>query len=92
MNFGTVVRFSHEIILINHAEPNQASYFVRSNGVFVITVIVITEFDCIIQLCQLLYFGAFASKAIGQKTSKILKATAGPKMFLKLTRVFESFV
>ncbi len=32
--------------MVKHAKPNQQTYFVRDNYVFVITVIVITEFDC----------------------------------------------
>jgi len=36
----------HEILLIKDAEPNQQLHFVRYNREFVITVIVITEFDC----------------------------------------------
>ena len=46
VNFEKVVRYKHEVFLIKHAEPNQATNFVRCNRVFVITVIVITEFDC----------------------------------------------
>ncbi len=46
VNFQKVVRYNHEDLLIKHAEPNQTTYFVRYNRVFVITVIVITEFDC----------------------------------------------
>ena len=45
-----VVRYNHEIILIKHAKPNQVCYYVRYNRVFVITVIVITEFDCMLFL------------------------------------------
>ncbi len=41
------VHYSHEISLVNYAEPNQDNDFVRYNREFVITVIVITEFDCI---------------------------------------------
>jgi hypothetical protein len=33
--------------LVNYAKPNQEIDFVRYNREFVITVIVITEFDCI---------------------------------------------
>jgi len=47
MKFGKVDRYIHEILLIKHAKPNQVCYFVCYNHVFVITVIVITEFDCI---------------------------------------------
>jgi hypothetical protein len=35
-----------EILLVKHAKPNQPAYFVRYYRVFVVTVIVITEFDC----------------------------------------------
>jgi hypothetical protein len=44
MNF---VRYNHEIFPTNHTKPNQRTHFVRYNRVFVVTVIVITEFDCI---------------------------------------------
>ncbi len=50
VKFGKVVRYIHEIFLIKHAEPNQVCYFVRYNRVFVITVIVITELDCIVNI------------------------------------------
>jgi hypothetical protein len=40
------VRYDHEISLVNYAKPNQEFNFVRYNREFVITVIVITEFDC----------------------------------------------
>jgi len=46
VNSPKLVRYNHEIFLIKHAEPNQATHFVRYNRVFVITVIAITEFDC----------------------------------------------
>ena len=36
--------------MINYAKPNQKFGFVRYNRVFAITVIVITEFDCICEL------------------------------------------
>ena len=42
----TVVRYKHEISLIKDAKPNQYVHFARYNREFVITVIVITEFDC----------------------------------------------
>ncbi len=42
------VRYNHEISLVNYAKPNQQIDFVRYNREFVITVIVITKFDCII--------------------------------------------
>ncbi len=41
------VRYKHEISLIKGAEPNQKLEIVRYNREFAITVIVITEFDCI---------------------------------------------
>ncbi len=40
--------FEYEISLIKHAKPNQEEGFVCCNREFVITVIVITEFDCIL--------------------------------------------
>ncbi len=40
------VRYNHEILLINYAKPNQKHGFVRYNREFAITVIAITEFDC----------------------------------------------
>jgi hypothetical protein len=43
---GFFVRYSHEILLVNYAKPNQEIDIVRYNREFVITVIVITEFDC----------------------------------------------
>ena len=46
MIYVKVVRYKHEIILLKHAEPNQVVEFVRYNRELVITVIVITEFDC----------------------------------------------
>ncbi len=35
--------------MVNYAEPNQKLGFVRYNREFAITVIVITEFDCIMK-------------------------------------------
>ena len=49
VKLGKVVRYIHEVILIKHAKPNQVCYFVRYNRVFIITVIVITELDCILK-------------------------------------------
>jgi hypothetical protein len=46
VNFKKVVRYKHEILLENDAKPNQEMKSVRCNREFVITVIVITEFDC----------------------------------------------
>jgi hypothetical protein len=46
VNWAIFVRFNHEISLVNYARPNQEIDFVRYNREFVITVIVITEFDC----------------------------------------------
>ena len=40
------VRYKHELLLGNDAKPNQEHDFVRYNREFVVTVIVITEFDC----------------------------------------------
>jgi hypothetical protein len=45
MKFGKVVRYIHEILLIKPAKPNLVCYFVRYNRVFVMTLIVLTEFD-----------------------------------------------
>jgi len=45
------VRYIHEISLLKDAKPNQEVDFVRYNREFVITVIVITEFDCISVPC-----------------------------------------
>ncbi len=44
------IRYKHEISLVNYAKPNQNTEFVRYNREFVITVSVITEFDCISDL------------------------------------------
>jgi hypothetical protein len=44
--FQKIVCYKHEILLKNDAKPNQEVIFVRYNREFVITVIVITEFDC----------------------------------------------
>ncbi len=41
------VRYNHEILMVNYAKPNQKLGFVRYNCEFAITVIVITEYDCI---------------------------------------------
>jgi hypothetical protein len=46
MNWVIFVRYNREISLVNYAKPNQEIAFVRYNREFVITVIVITEFDC----------------------------------------------
>ncbi len=40
------VHYKHEILLKKYAKPNQEANFVRYNHEFVITVIVIIEFDC----------------------------------------------
>ena len=45
--FKKFVNYNHEIYMTKYAKPNQTTNFVRYNCVFVITVIVITEFDCI---------------------------------------------
>jgi hypothetical protein len=47
VKIGKVVRYNHENILLKHAKPNQVWYFVRHSRVFIITVIVIIEFECI---------------------------------------------
>ena len=44
--FKKFVRYNHEIYMIKYAKPNQTTYFVHYNRMFVINVIVITEFDC----------------------------------------------
>ena len=44
------VRYKHEISLVKDAEPNQEAEFVRYNQEFVITVIIISEFDCSYQM------------------------------------------
>jgi hypothetical protein len=41
------VRYFSKVLLVKHAKPNQPTYFVRYNRVFVVTVIFITEFDSI---------------------------------------------
>ncbi len=41
------VHYKHEILMINYDKPNQKLGFVRYNRELAITVIVITEFDCI---------------------------------------------
>ncbi len=41
------VRYNRDISLVSYAKPNQLMDVVRYNREFVITVIVITEFDCI---------------------------------------------
>ncbi len=47
------VCYNREILLIKYAKPNETTQFVRYNRVFVITMIVITEFDCICNLKKL---------------------------------------
>ncbi len=47
-DFDKNIRYIHEISLLKDAKPNQEVDFVRYNREFVITVIVITEFDCIL--------------------------------------------
>ncbi len=49
------VRYISEVLLVKRAKPNQIAYFVRYNRVFVVTVIVITEFDCISSVLQVKY-------------------------------------
>jgi len=45
LNFKTFVRYHHEVYLIKCAKPNQATCFVHYNR-----VIVITEFDCTVEI------------------------------------------
>ncbi len=45
MNFIKVAHYKHEISLVKDAKPNQEVEVVRYNHEFVVTVIVITEFD-----------------------------------------------
>jgi len=52
VNFRIFVRYDHDILLIKHAKPNQATHFVRYIRVFVVTVIVITEFDCSLKCAE----------------------------------------
>jgi hypothetical protein len=59
MNSAIFVRYSHEISLVKYAKPNQEIDFVRYNREFVITVIVITEFDCIWKLKKRLHLIPF---------------------------------
>ena len=42
------VRYKHEILSIKDAKPKQEDDFGRYNYEFTITVMVITEFDCIL--------------------------------------------
>ncbi len=46
VNLKYSVCYSRETLLEKHAKPNQPTQYVCHNRVFVITVIVITEFDC----------------------------------------------
>ena len=46
MILNIFVRYKHELLLRNDAKPNQEHDFVRYNREFVVTVIVITAFDC----------------------------------------------
>ncbi len=47
------VCYNHKMSLVNYAKPNQEINFVCYNCEFVITVIVITVFDCICKLSML---------------------------------------
>jgi hypothetical protein len=47
MNFKCSVCYNRETLLGKHAKPNESTQFVRNNRVFVMTMIVITECDCI---------------------------------------------
>ncbi len=61
VNWAIFVRYNHEISLVNYARPNQEIDFVCYNREFVITVIVITEFDCIIIFNAVFIFIVLAS-------------------------------
>ncbi len=52
VNIKTFVRYKHEILLNKYAKPNQKAQVVRYNREFVITVIVITEFNCKYIVCM----------------------------------------
>ncbi len=62
VNFQKVVRYKHEISLRKDAKPNQKVELVRYNREFVVTVIVITEFDCI----RLTIFATVAARSASQ--------------------------
>jgi len=49
VTFRKLVRYSHVILLIKHAEPNQVTHFVRYRDVYVITVTALTEFDFVLK-------------------------------------------
>ena len=60
MILNTSVHYKHEISLIKYAKPNQEADIVRYNSEFVVTVIVITEFDCnSLKLLKWLFRGLF---------------------------------
>ncbi len=42
------IRYNREILMVKYAKPNQKLSFVRYNREIAITVIVITEFDCML--------------------------------------------
>ncbi len=44
-----IVRYNHDILMVNYAKPNQKLGFVLYNREFAITMIVITEFECNVQ-------------------------------------------
>ncbi len=52
VNLKYSVCYNREILLGKHAKPNQSTHYVRNNRIFVITVIVITEFD---SMCKVVY-------------------------------------
>ena len=56
MILNIFVRYKHEGSLVKDAKPNQEVDFVRYNREFVITVIVITEFDCSLKNGAVLQF------------------------------------
>jgi hypothetical protein len=44
------IRYKREVSMVKYAKPNRKLSFVRYNREFAITVIVITEFDCIMSI------------------------------------------
>ena len=79
------VRNKHEILSSKHVEPNQMVAFVRYNREFVITVIVITEFDCI---CEIAFYTTFIQYHSSLETkystsTKILKSS----IFMRTNRI-----
>jgi hypothetical protein len=64
VHFQTLVCYNYEICLLQHTEPNQATLFVRYNRVYVITVIVVTEFDSMILKSKFLYQTFFEARFV----------------------------